>query len=258
MEIRVIAVDWSGRKQSARRRIWLAESACGDVRRLQDGRDREELAAHLVEEAEGDRHLVVGLDFAFSFPAWFCRHVGVRTVHQLWELVRREGEGWLKKCQPPFWGRPGKKRSSHEPAFRKTEEKIAKLLRNPQPKSVFQIGGAGAVGTGSIRGMPILRQLHRAGFSIWPFDPPGWPRVIEIYPRLLTGKVTKSSRERRGQYLAKEFPHLSADWRKVAGSSEDAFDAVVSALVMAKRIPELETLGQASDPVDLLEGRIWY
>ncbi len=83
MEIRVIAVDWSGRKQSARRRIWLAESACGDVRRLQDGRDREELAAHLVEEAEGDRHLVVGLDFAFSFPEWFYRHVGVRTVHQL-------------------------------------------------------------------------------------------------------------------------------------------------------------------------------
>ena len=82
--------------------------------------------------------------------------------------------------------------------------------------------------------------------------------MIEIYPRLLTGPVTKSSRDSRRQYLAKKFPHPSADWRKVAGSSEDAFDAVVSALVMAKRIPELETLGQASDPVDLLEGRIWY
>lgn len=29
-----------------------------------------------------------------------------------------------------------------------------------RPKSVPQIGGAGAVGTGSLRGLPVLHQLH--------------------------------------------------------------------------------------------------
>ncbi len=258
MEIRVIAIDWSGNQKVARKRIWLAESVRGELTRLEDGRDREELAAQLIKEAENHHHLVIGLDFAFSFPAWYCRHLGATTVHHLWERVRREGEDWLKTCSPPFWGRPGKKRSSDEPGFRKTEAEIAKLPERVQPKSVFQIGGAGAVGTGSIRGMPILRQLYRAGFSIWPFDSPGWPRVVEIYPRLLTGRVVKSKPEQRTEYLENTFPALSPSWRERAASSEDAFDAAVSAMVMAHRIHDLEQLGQASDPLDMREGRIWY
>jgi hypothetical protein len=76
---------------------------------------------------------------------------------------------------------------------------------------VFQINRAGAVGTGSLRGMPILRQLHDEGFSIWPFDTSGWPRVIEIYPRLLTDVVKKSNRASRVQYLNDRFPNLSRD-----------------------------------------------
>lgn len=39
-----------------------------------------------------------------------------------------------------------------------------------RPTSGFQIGGAGAVGTGAVRGMPMLARLRAAGFAIWPFD----------------------------------------------------------------------------------------
>ena len=53
--------------------------------------------------------------------------------------------------------------------------------------------------------MPILGLLSAAGFSIWPFDPPGWPRVIEIYPRALTQRVRKSSHLDRAGYLAERF-----------------------------------------------------
>ena len=68
-------------------------------------------------------------------------------------------------------------------------------------KSTFQIGGAGSVGTGSLRGMPHLRRLRQAGFSIWPFHSASPWTVMEIYPRLLTGPVHKSSHEHRARYL---------------------------------------------------------
>lgn len=76
--------------------------------------------------------------------------------------------------------------------LRRTDRE-APAIGGIRPKSVFQIGGAGAVGTGSLRGMPILKRLRDAGFAVWPFDAPRWPCVVEIYPRLLTGAVNKGS-----------------------------------------------------------------
>jgi hypothetical protein len=66
---------------------------------------------------------------------------------------------------------------------------------------VFQIGGAGAVGTGSIRGMLYLRNLREGGFSVWPFDPPNPHTAMEIRPRALTGPVTKSDMSSGERYL---------------------------------------------------------
>ena len=42
------------------------------------------------------------------------------------------------------------------------------MLTSVRPKSTFQIGGAGAVGTGSLRGMPHLLTLREAGCAVWP------------------------------------------------------------------------------------------
>src|SRR5207249_2347049 len=101
-------------------------------------------------------------------------------------------------------------------------------------KSVFQIAGAGAVGTGSLRGMPALLDLRAAGFAIWPFDPPRLPMAVEIYPRWLTGRVNKSSPIARALYLATRFGEENRALLRTAASSEDAFDAAVSALRMAR------------------------
>ena len=49
-----------------------------------------------------------GLDFSFSFPAWFLRAQSCATVGELWETVEQKGEGWLAECASPFWGRPGR------------------------------------------------------------------------------------------------------------------------------------------------------
>jgi hypothetical protein len=133
------------------------------------------------------------------------------------------------------------------------------------PKSVFQIGGAGAVGTGSLRGMPGLLRLRSAGFKIWPFDVPSLeePLVVEIYTRLMTGAVTKSSEAARTVYLAKKrresglYAGISRRVLARAKASEDAFDALVTAMVMVEHRGEFAGLRQTEDEVFLMEGRTW-
>ena len=255
--MRLIAIDWSGDRGGAHRKIWLAEAAAGNLVRLESGRDRQEIAEHLIAEAERTPGLVVGLDFAFSLPEWFLHERGLAGAKDLWALVDREGEQWLAACQPPFWGRPGRGRP-HVPAEYRSTDRAVPATAGIRPKSVFQIGGAGAVGTGSLRGMPVLHRLNRAGFSVWPFDPPGRPQVVEIYPRVLTGPVNKSDPAGRAAYLAERYPQLGAGVLASAISSEDAFDAAVSALVMSGHERDLMTLPAVADHRSLLEGLIWH
>ena len=126
-----------------------------------------------------------------------------------------------------------------------------------RPKSVFQVGGAGSVGTGSIRGMPALLRLRQGGFAIWPFDEANGSYVMEIYPRILTGPGSKSSWEWRGAYLDALGWPVDPAQRVRSASTEDAFDATVSAFRMWQHGDELEDLESARDGTDLIEGRIW-
>ncbi|MFN0071457.1 MAG: hypothetical protein ACKVVP_08225 [Chloroflexota bacterium] len=250
-----IAVDWSGARTGSGNRIWLAEAQNGHLVRLENGRSGAELVDELIRTAAITPDLVIGLDFAFSFPAWFLEAHSVSTVYELWSLVEREGESWLAVCDAPFWGRPGKLRPNETPErrYRATE-----LALSTRPKSVFQIGGAGSVGTGSLRGMPMLLKLHEAGFSIWPFCAAHTPLVMEIYPRLLTGAVVKSRAASRREYLARRYPELDLSWASIATGSEDAFDAAVSALVMSEHAAEFSELALNAGHPSKIEGRIWH
>ncbi len=255
--MRVIAIDWSGARRGAEKDIWLAEVADGHFARLEAGRGRDEVGRHLIAEAGRDPALVVGFDFAFSLPAWFLDERDLTSAPGLWELVEREGEEWLRSYPPPFWGRKGTRRLASVELFRHTDRAVPSM-GGVQPKSVFQISGPGTVGTGSLRGMPILRRLRGEGFAIWPFDAPVRPLVVEIYPRLLTREVNKSSAIDRGMYLAARYPSLDARLRQIAEANESAFDAAVSALVMARHLDDLTALPAVTDRQILLEGLIWY
>jgi len=251
---RVIAIDWSGAVRGAERKIWIAEARDGCVVRLECGRSRAAVEAHLVDEAARHPDIIIGLDFAFSMPVWFLREYGFASAHALWAHVAAgEGEAWLAACQQPFWGRPGSRRPSIDqarPLMRRCERGIG-------AKSVFQVGGAGAVGTGSLRGMPMLHGLHERGFHVWPYDEPGWPLVVEIYPRALTGCVVKSSPRAREAYCGEHGAGIAPEFIAAACRSEDAFDALFSARRMWEGIDELCALQPARDEIERIEGAIW-
>jgi len=249
---RVVAVDWSGRRAGEARAIWTAEVVDGAMVDLRDGRTRAQVIDHLVDLALSGEPLVVGLDFSFSVPAWFARKHGCVDVDDVWTLVAEEGERWLATCPPPFWGRPGRRRPPDVDQLRTTEASVG-AIAGTRPKSFFQIGGAGAVGTGSLRGMPHLTTLRAAGFAIWPFDPPSRATVVEMWPRLCTGPVVKSRRAARVAHLAMHHPTVAA----AAAATEDAFDAAVSAMVMAGDVEAFRQQPPVSTSVERIEGRIW-
>lgn len=288
---RVVAVDWSGRVDAAGQRrhiwagVWTAGSSSKDKVTLEAGRTREELIAWLVEMARETPRMVVGFDFSFSYPVWFLRELGLGSAPEFWRIVADgQGERWLhRECEDGrFWGKPKKKPAefSGEHAHRmlrwaETALKVRAHIADPlqaakvagiAPKSAFQIGGAGAVGTASLRGIPSLLTLQAAGFRIWPFDAPDLSRasmVVEIYTRLMTGAVNKSSEEARTAYLMKRrkesavYAGLSRSVLAKAMGSEDGFDALVSAMVMVEHREEFFGLRQTKDAVFQIEGHTW-
>ena len=280
----VIAIDWSGRVDAAgqRRHIVAAVWRNGSVR-VESGRTRDEVTDWLIALAAKDPALAVGFDFCFSFPAWFLHEVGAQSAPEFWRIVAERGEQWLDRASDDrrFWGKPHKRPAefSGEQIHRMLratdidckliahipEEERALRVKGITPKSVFQIGGSGSVGTASLRGMRTLQRLHDAGFLVWPFDAvqPGRPMVVEMYSRLNTGPVHKSNPEARAAYLKRKrsedtaYAALSRTALAKARAGEDAFDALVSCMVMAEQREHFYTLPMPRDPNFRLEGWTW-
>jgi hypothetical protein len=203
-----------------------------------------------------------------------------------------------------FWGKPHKRPAQFSGEhlhrmLRRTdvESKIVAEMTDPArqlrvrgiaPKSPFQIGGSGSVGTGSLRAMQHLLGLAEAGWGVWPFfgamadlepqsarstSPPAPPReaqrsaqyplAIEIYSRLMTGPVVKSSAEARVAYLQARraanplYRALPPTVVARARSSEDAFDALISMMNMLEHRAALARLTPTTDPIYRLEGQTW-
>jgi hypothetical protein len=280
----VIAIDWSGRVDVAgqRRHIVAAVWHQGRVR-VEAGRTREEVTQWLIAQADRSPALVVGFDFCFSFPAWFLHETGAASAPEFWQVAAAHVDRWLVHGGEDrrFWGRPHKrppefsgerlhrmlrgtdidcKLAAHIP-----EEERAMRVKGITPKSVFQIGGSGSVGTASLRGMVTLETLRAAGFRVWPFDTPlaGRPLVVEMYSRLNTGPVHKSNPVARAAYLKAKrksdpaYAALSRSALRSAQEGEDAFDALVSCMVMTAHLEGFYTLPRPADTNYALEGWTW-
>jgi hypothetical protein len=255
--VTVLAVDWSGRRSGEHRYLWTAEAAGGALQRLEGGRGRVEVVDELVGRVAERPGLVVGFDFSFSLPAWFLDARGWLGARDLWDAATVDGERWLDHCEPPFWGRPGRPRPRLADDLRRTERE-ATAVGGIRPKSTFQVGGAGSVGTGSVRGFPALARLQDAGWAIWPFDAPAEPPVVvEVWPRAFTGPVVKSDESARAAHLDALHPRLDPGLRRVAMGSEDAFDAALTAIGMSRHETTLRSLPARDDAVVRREGWIW-
>jgi hypothetical protein len=294
---RVVAVDWSGDKgPGQRKKLWAGvwTAATGRVQ-LESGRTREELIVWLVDLARETPRMVVGVDCCFSFPAWFLEEHGCATAFEFWEKVAAgKGEEWLhRECEDGrFWGVQGSARTGKRPEefcgeglrrmMRSTDyenkiavreeggdvERAAKMF-GITPKSPFQIGGSGSVGTGSLRAMPWLMKLREAGFRVWPFEAAALgkdrarPLLVEMYTRLLTGPVKKSNAAARHSYLLNKkktdvaYAGLSRGVVEKARGSEDAFDALVCCMEMVRWRSEFAGLRATRDAVLKLEGETW-
>jgi hypothetical protein len=287
---KIIAIDWSGRVDVAgQRRHIVAAIITRDGVTIESGRTREEWVAWLIAQAKETPRMVVGLDCCFSYPAWFLAELGCADVFAFWEHVASgHGERWLAQTSTPrdarFWGKPHKKPAEFCGAgmprmmrLSDMENKIAGSIsearaakvRGIAPKSPFQIGGAGSTGCGSLRAIPFLLQLREAGFRIWPFESAALankkpqPLVVEMYARLLTGAVKKSSAEARRAYLRTKmrsdnfYAGLKRGVVAKAVASEDAFDALISAMEMARHAHNFAKLKKTTDSTRKLEGITW-
>jgi hypothetical protein len=297
---RLVAVDWSGDKgPGQRKKIWAGVwtradggRVGGGKVRLENGRSREELTEWLIEMARETPRMVVSIDCCFSYPAWFLREHGCATVFEFWRHVAAgHGERWLGTVEAErdvrFWGRPHKRPGmfcgeGYATMMRRTdwENKIAQRLeggdperaakmRGITPKSPFQIGGSGSVGTGSLRAMPWLLRLWEYGFRVWPYESAALhgktpkPLLTEMYTRLLTGAVAKSNAAARKECLRAKrrddvlYAGLSRGIVAKAEGSEDGFDALVCCVEMVRWREGFASLRATRDEELMMEGITW-
>jgi hypothetical protein len=297
--LRLIAIDWSGRIDVAgqRRHIWAAiwtRSGSETTVQLEAGRTRDEITEWLIELAREIPRMVVSIDCCFSFPGWFLEEHGCEDMFAFWRKANAGlAEQWLdRECDEiprdeRFWGAPHKRPAQFcGPGYRRMfrfadyDNKIAQgmeggdperaaKMRGITPKSPFQIGGSGSVGTGSLRAMTMLERLHDAGFCFWPLENAAIdakvprPLVVEMYTRLMTGAVAKSNAEARKRYLSAKrktdglYSLLGRTVLSKAQGSEDAFDALVSVIEMARYADEFGGLKATRDPELRREGLTW-
>ncbi len=297
---RLVAIDWSGRIDVAgqRRHIWAGiwtRTGEGKVSvKLEAGRTREEVGDWLLELAAAAPAMVVSIDCCFSFPAWFLEEHGCADMFAFWRKANAGlAEQWLAReadaiaHDERFWGKPHKRPAQFSGEgyrrmfrFADYDNKIAQALaggdpdraakmRGITPKSPFQIGGSGSVGTGSLRAMEMLQRLHESGFRVWPLESAALsaakpkPLLLEMYTRLMTGPVSKSNAAARKQYLAEKrktdalYAPVGRAVMTKALSSEDAFDALVSVIEMSRYADAFANLRATRDPELRREGLTW-
>lgn len=217
----VIMVDWSGGNDRGPRpkkdAIWagVARGGVSDPPHYLRNRQVAEqwLGAFFETELGAGRRVLAGFDFPFGYPAGVAAHVtGQADPFALWEWLEARIEDAPKRNNRwqvaaginalfpgigPFWGngsktdvpglpRKGRAREGHGVEEFRHVERAAKGTF-----SVWQLAGAGAVGSQVLMGLPVLARLRRRfSASVWPFEAPDGALVLaEIWPSLLNDAV---------------------------------------------------------------------
>lgn len=186
----------------------------------------------LLEHKNFGRRVFIGFDFAYGYPAGFADACGIGGVGPSWSRVWDKLTDLIEdnsdnsnnrfavadalngRCQGmtpgPFWGcipntilpAPSPKGSKFPfqtssgnvlECFRETE----KILKSSQDhvKSVWQLWGAGAVGSQSMLGIPAVKKLRNDPelqhiSQVWPFETEfDLPQVFQGTPFVLHAEI---------------------------------------------------------------------
>ena len=194
----------------------------------------EKLLASLLADhrKRGDR-VLVGFDFNFGYPAGTAERLKLTGTpwQAMWKFIaanvvdkpdntnnRYQVAAKINRLMTdqawPMWGAPAKQAQrwltttkppagsgADIPEFRATENAVRK--GKLQPKSVWQMHGAGAVGGQTLVGIPAVRRLLESlgpSGAVWPFGT-GWRAldvadveplsalVVEVWPSMFDGKA---------------------------------------------------------------------
>jgi len=247
---RVVIVDWSaaGVPKRGRDSIWIGV-ADGTGLTLANPATRAEAEARLLalarETLAAGQRLLIGADFNFGAPQGLARHLTGRAEGlALWDwfaarvtddATNRTGyravAAAINATLPgdgPFWGNgtraevPGLPR--RKPALPEglTEHRATDLYGRAvgfNPKPIWQLAGAGAVGAQSLTGIPAFHRLRRAlgdRSAVWPFEGPETPVVLaEIYASHLAPAVA----EREATGLVRDAAQVAVLSRALLGLS---------------------------------------
>lgn len=217
----VAMVDWSGGNDRGAApkadSIWIATSRPGEAPLYCRNRELAEswLLSRIEETLTAGQRLLVGFDFPFGYPSGFAAAIAGRPdPFALWSWLAERIEdapsannrfdvaAMMNRRLPgigPFWGNPLRReipdlpRKGNDRSFRwdRPRRRAEEIARGAF--EVWQLSGAGAVGSQALMGLPVLWRL-RAAFpgriAAWPFDTLDRPVAFtEIWPSLVSPAI---------------------------------------------------------------------
>jgi molybdopterin molybdotransferase len=218
-----LMVDWSGGNDRGptpkKDAIWICAARSGSADEPIYMRNRQMAEEWILEflktEQAAGRRVLAGFDFAFGYPVDFGSALtGSDNPFALWQWITDRIEDSPKANNRfdvagainaqfggvgPFWGNGLNRDIAHLP--RKgldrrdhgMREKRAADERAKGAFTVWQLSGAGAVGSQILMGLPTLNRLRRAflpDVAVWPFEPMDKPiAIVEIWPSLIAKTV---------------------------------------------------------------------
>jgi hypothetical protein len=226
----IVVVDWSASSTPTRGRdsIWIAQANHHgtSLENLATRAQAFERLRSIVDERAGSS-VLIGVDFSLGYPRGTAAALGLKGTpwHAMWGMlaeaiidddhndnnrfaVAADLNAWLDGGPGPFWGCPPSQASAtlgtrKPPAFalpqwRVVEEQLRR--HGHRPFSSWQLLGAGAVGSQSLVGIPVIERLRRHApdrVAVWPFTTglgltglrtdavvvaEVWPSMIDVDP----------------------------------------------------------------------------
>lgn len=217
----VLMVDWSGGNDRGPApkadAIWACTARGGVAEAPVYLRNRHVAEAWIAEVIEAEltagRRLLAGFDFPFGYPSGFTGALcGSRDPLVLWDWLEARIEDAPKAnnrfdvageinagfmAPGPFWGNglrrdvPGLPRKKPVHGLHGFAEKRRTENAAPGAFTLWQLAGAGSVGSQTLMGLPVLARLRRrfpGRIAAWPFEALDRDvALVEVWPSLFAG-----------------------------------------------------------------------